>query len=204
MLRRISLMLVVALFAVACDETPTQPFDQPVADAPTLNYSNGPDEVAHLYRYDDHLVWTGLDLEKGLFAIFSTFPICGLPGEDLEPVNWQDNELPSEMNDAIMQVGQGNETYIYVGDCVGPINCAAVGSALASGMGKIRLHDNDVLAFVEDHPRNNAWGAVGQGKLTLAGSGEPARVNYVGNHVWDPSGDLSVHTDKINLTPDPR
>jgi hypothetical protein len=205
MLHRICVLFIVAGLAVACDEAPVEPADDRALDATQFDYANGPEQVAHLYRYEDHLAWIALDFERNLFAIFSTFPVCGSPGQDLQPVSWQDNELPAAMNDAIQQVGKADEVYVYVADWVGPTNCATLTNhLLASGFGQLRLHDNDIYAWAEDHMRSNAWGATGQGKLTLAGSGARARVNYVGNHVWDPNGEQNLHTDKINLTPDPR
>jgi hypothetical protein len=204
MLRRIPITLLVVALAVACDEAPVEP-PATASEAVALDYANGPEQIAHLYRYQNHLAWTAFDFDRNLFAVFSTFPICSFPGEDLEPASWQDNEIPSAMNDAVQEVGQADEVYVYVVDWQGPVGCTTIDNyLLAYGVGKLRLHDNDIYAYAEDHVRNNAWGATGQGKLTLTGSGESARVNYVGNHVWDPDGVLDVHTDKINLTPDPR
>jgi hypothetical protein len=205
MLRRIPVLLLILGLTVACDDTPVEPPADRPSDAIQLDYANGPEQVAHLYRYQGHFAWVGLDFDRELTAVFATFPICGLPGEDLEPVSWQDNELPATMNQAIQQIGKMDEAYVYVVDGVGFPGCTSLATyLLASGTGQLRLHDNDIYAWAEEHMRSNAWGATGQGKLTLAGSGERARMNYVGNHVWDPNGEQNLHTDKINLTPDPR
>jgi hypothetical protein len=55
---RIPLVLAcAALVAVACQDTPTEPVEQPVATAPTANFINGPESPGVVYRYRGDLIW---------------------------------------------------------------------------------------------------------------------------------------------------
>lgn len=75
---RIPLVLAcAALVAVACQDTPTDPVEQPVATAPQFDFANGPPEVGVVTRSDyweyyiiglfydtpaeDWIIWMGLE-----------------------------------------------------------------------------------------------------------------------------------------------
>jgi len=63
---RIPIVLAcAALFAVACQDTPTDPVEQPVATAPAFNFMNGPEEAGVVVRYE---------YGGGLFDIFAETP----------------------------------------------------------------------------------------------------------------------------------
>jgi hypothetical protein len=50
---RIPIVLAcAALLAVACQDTPSEPIEQPVATAPAFNFMNGPEEAGVVVRYE--------------------------------------------------------------------------------------------------------------------------------------------------------
>ena len=50
---RIPIVLgLVAMFAVACQDAPSEPIEQPVATAPAFNFMNGPEDPGVVVRYE--------------------------------------------------------------------------------------------------------------------------------------------------------
>ena len=53
-------LALAALLAVACQDSPTDPVEQPVATAPEFNFMNGPAEAGVVFRHQGDFGWVDM------------------------------------------------------------------------------------------------------------------------------------------------
>ena len=82
-----------ALFAVACQDSPTDPVEQPVATAPEFNFLNGPAQPgqSNIERYATNGVfhWTADFQTPWLLVTYDPFKTLGPDCADFNPPNWE-------------------------------------------------------------------------------------------------------------------
>ena len=210
---RIPLVAVLALFvAVSCDQQPVEPAADQVAEAPAFNYSNNPGWLANgkILRHDhNNFAWIGWDVERELISVQTTGAgnWCGI-GSDIGPIDAQHLFNNPDLADEIEHLFEQGDVWVELYDWTGlwsPFDCVEWASAdhLASGEMRIVWTDNDVLGFLGGHPRNNAWGFAGAGRLALDGGGY-TNINYHFRQTWNPDKPNGHVSERLNISRDPR
>ena len=122
---QIPLLATIALFvAVSCDQQPVGPLTDPVAEAPTLNFMNGPENPGEsdVWRYQwRYIFWSGHDdlnlaaeymhaEDQGWYGGAYKYD-CG--GSYDHPV-WDIQESGNPDNERVPMVAQRKDTPVYV------------------------------------------------------------------------------------------
>ena len=148
--------LLVPLSLLACSERPAT---APAAPAPSFDFSNGPAVPGNSYILRDAyggFAWLFIDPVTDLAAFVSDQP-CDAFAE-ATPVLTQSIFNPAEEGLTMyFENGMINAMVLAA-----PYDCDDV---LATGQVKNSWHDNDVLAWLYDHNRANAWGGSINGRV---------------------------------------
>ena len=101
-----------ALLALACQDTPTDPVEQPVTTAPEFNFMNGPDEAGVVIRYQDS--YALLDIFPGQLAYGFVHVGIELGVECLDGRHAQVRSLREELLPYRDRVGVGQVQFVAV------------------------------------------------------------------------------------------
>lgn len=180
------MLVLLALFAIACDKQPVAPI---AADSPSFDFMNNPDNGnLRIYRYESgwRNCWT--DFSNGLRVCNATYPINPVaePDCDLQQAMWPterqevglidpDNFLDSELH-AVMK----GDVFITVRNTTVAGTCYN-NELVAEGWGKLQNTDNDLLGTSPEEHNANAFGFLSHGLLTTP-AGE--QVSYMGHVRW--------------------
>ena len=104
---RIPLVVVLALFvAVSCDQQPVEPAPDQVAEAPTFNFTNGPENPggSDVYRFKWYGAVSITDYEQGLrVRLFDTFDTWRCGGATDDPL-WDYQDVDGDRVKSVNQV----------------------------------------------------------------------------------------------------
>ena len=174
-------LALAALLAVACQDSPTDPVEQPVATAPEFNFMNGPAEAGVVFRHQGDFKWTDIietTPQGEPWVFFFGERIGEVPwscgGTRYYLVSWQDVRSMSmglskdydvvayrmaEFFPLYMEgLGLGEEPYCYA---------ALRAEQIAGGVAKMTTHD--------DGPQG--WRSIVNG--TVDWNGETYRLHYM-------------------------
>jgi len=180
----------VPLLLLACSEGPTSTTPRAAAPVPSFDFSNGPAVPGHSYLLRDaygEFAWLFVDPVTELAALVSDQP-CGAFAEA--------TLVPTQ---AIFSPAEEGLTMYFENGMINalvlepPYGC---GDVLAAGQVKNSWHDNDILAWLYDHDRANAWGGGITGRV------EGYNVLWQFHAVWGGVGDPDFHgafVEKISI-----
>ena len=179
---RIPIILAcAALLAVACQDTPTDPVEQPVATAPEFNFMNNPKQGPVVYR-DEYVTMVGEYYEETPAGepwwIWAGMPedptdhhVCNGGAYTLVPA-WESQDVVREHRDNSLEKRKGARLAVWTDEFFdvwvseGP--CAALSlPQIASGEASMEMrYDNDYFG-----PTGHAvWGYKMQGNITWEGT----------------------------------
>ena len=157
-MRKLSFILV-PLSLLACSERPTPTALSDAAPAPSFDFSNGPAEPGKSYIVRSAFGgfgWFFVDPETQLGALV-TDDACGAFAEaTLVPTQTIFNPA-TEGLEMYFETGWINAAIL-----VPPYDCDDI---VATGRVHNTWHDNDVLAWLYEHNRANAWGGGINGRV---------------------------------------
>lgn len=151
--------ILVPLFLLACSEQPAPTALSEAGPAPSFDFSNGPAEPGNSYILRDAyggFAWYFIDPVTELAAFVSDQPCGAFADTTLVPTQ------------AIFSPADTGLTMYFENGMINamvlapPYDCDDV---LATGRVKNSWHDNDVLAWLHDHHRANAWGGGINGRV---------------------------------------
>ncbi len=178
---RIPIVLAcAALFAVACQDTPTDPVQQPVATAPEFNFMNNPKQGPIIYR-DEYVTMVGEYYEETPAGepwwIWAGMPedpadhhACNGGAYTLVPA-WQYQDVERDNRDNSLEMRRGARLAVWTDEfwdvmaSDGP--CAALSlPQVASGEASMEMrNDNDYYG----QTGHAVWGYKMQGNLSWEG-----------------------------------
>ena len=97
-------LALAALLAVACQDSPTDPVEQPVATAPEFNFMNGPAEAGVVFRHQGDIGWVDMieiTPQEETWIMFFGERLGEVPwrcdGTRYETVSWQEIRSEKEL-----------------------------------------------------------------------------------------------------------
>jgi len=159
---RISLVAaLVAFVAVSCDQQPVEPPAEPVAEAPSFEFSNGPDEpgTSGLMRgeWADYFAYF-TDPTNGLRVVVSWEEHRCIDFDEQTPIPWQTIFNPADPGlEMYFESGWLNALLVEP-----PYGCDHV---IATGMVHNRGHDNAGWAWDGEQNRTQSLGFRFNGQL---------------------------------------
>jgi len=154
-------LVALVFVAVSCDQQPVEPAADPVAEAPALNFINGPAEPGNSFIIRDEFgdfFWTALDEKTGLLAIVTDDDTACIDFDNATLVPFQQIFNPSGEG-LVMYFENG---WLNAAVFAPPYEC---GDRLATGMVHNQWQDNDIDSFLYEHNRANAYGGHFNGRV---------------------------------------
>jgi hypothetical protein len=187
---------LIAFVAVSCQDTATEPVEQPVATAPGFNFMNGPESAGAVYRQQilGHISYWVYDAGTQLLGVVSTDP-AGLceEGPGVVPLDLQ---FAGDWNLNV----QSEDWYAWVWDARGQTEMPCVWTPTLDPMAEGMVHFKyEGVGNKEDIKANGQIARTdGMGKTHL---------NWELSFVYDKKtgeGPLGYRVLKVRLGPDPR
>lgn len=160
-------LILAPLALLACSPEPEA---TPTSPRPAFALANNPIGDPSVYRYEDEFAVAWTDPGNGLRAThwssrFFVEPGCG--NFEGGPIGYQevglidaDDFFASQIRANVM-----GPVWIIVRDLNQPGDCFG-NKLIAEGWGQAHYTDNDVFGLDSEHANANAWGYMGEGKLT--------------------------------------
>jgi hypothetical protein len=152
---------LVAFVAVSCDQQPAGPATDEVAEAPTFEFSNGPDEpgssqILRGYWVGGYAVFFDPVTELMVIPTWSDGPCVDF--DEATPIPWQAVSSPADPGlEMYFEAGRLNALLIEA-----PYTCADV---IATGIIHNRGHDNAGWMWDGEHNRTQSIGFRFNGKI---------------------------------------
>lgn len=187
---------VLGALILGCAEALPTGFS-PGRPAPQYNFSNGPAELANVFRFED-IVGGGFILDPeadlilwvGLPENPADASVCS-GAEDFDPGDIQLVGLLREVLQVLIQA----EVHIHIYR-LSTFSDFCTDAPLAQGFGRFILNDNDVTV---SGARTNSFGVQVTGPVTLAVGGT-AQVSAHARFLIDQDGSFTVATSDVHLS----
>jgi hypothetical protein len=164
----VRLMAVLSAFSIACGDQPTSP--EAVTAIPQHNFSNGPDELPNVFRFEGIVGGAVVVDEKTDLLVVDGLPdnpadasICG--GTE-EIANLADFQVSGDLSGVFHLLAQ-SELNIHVYR-LSTFESICTSAPLAQGRGRLIINDNDAGV---SGTRTNSFGHRLIGPVTLAAGG---------------------------------
>jgi hypothetical protein len=168
-------MAVLSAFSIACGDHPTSP--EAATAIPQHNYSNGPDKLPNVFRFDGIVGGAVVVDEKTDLLVIDGLPdnpadasICG--GTE-EIANLADFQVTGDLT-GVFQVLVQSELNIHVYR-LSTFESICTSQPIAQGRGRLTINDNDAAG---SGTRANTFGHRLTGSVTLSDGGMAHLTSY--------------------------
>ncbi|MGB5301879.1 MAG: hypothetical protein WBP10_18055 [Thermoanaerobaculia bacterium] len=142
------IVALVSFVALSCDQQPVEPVPDQVAEAPALNFMNGPENPGNspVYRFRDYGYGSVFDFDRGLrVRLYDTFNTVACGGDADYPI-WDYQDVDGDRVRSISQVREVPVVVYPFPNTPGKEFCDFLAEDwLYKGTGYAHINDNNVF-----------------------------------------------------------
>lgn len=197
MKRQFALLLVALTFG--CHESPTTAPAVPGDDAPRFDFSNAPDDLTNVVRWDAQFAWWIASGASGV-RVWAGLPddprVSTLCAGGTEPPDVLELQRAGDLVDMAQTLGMAGDINIHVY----PLTAAAICrfEPIARGVGRFMYVDNNGLSS-EGFPGRNTWTYMINGTVEFT---DGTRSHVLAQIRWmaNPDGTAQIILFKIDFS----